>query len=256
VKLDYNNAMQPFINTARNILIQCVDTVLPPRCVVSGDMVDKQGMIAGSAWAKLNFLAPPLCVQCGIPFDFEVESGVKCSACLDRPPPFETARAALKYDEHSRDMILGFKHADKTFAVRAFIPWLMRAGEGMLEEADLLVPVPLHYRRMIARRYNQSAIIAQSLSKASRIPADVDAIKRIRATKVQGFMKAAERHKNVKAAFSLNPKADVKGKTIILIDDVFTTGATAKECTKTLLKGGAAKVHILTLARVVREEFF
>ena len=130
-------------------------------------------------------------------------------------------------------------------------------GQGkMLEEADMMIPVPLHYRRLIARRYNQSAIIAQTLSKSCGVPVNVDALKRIRATATQGHLKAVERHKNVKAAFKVSPKADVKDKTIILIDDVFTTGATVKECTKALLKSGAAKVHVLTLARVVREEFF
>ncbi len=247
--------MFSLLKPVQTFLTQTVDTVLPPRCVISGEMVDRQGMISGASWAGLDFITAPFCDQCGIPFEFEVEQGVKCSPCIERPPPYRRARAALKYNDTSRSMILGFKHGDQTHAVRAFTPWLEMAGREILEAADLLVPVPLHFRRLIARKYNQSALMATALSKATNIPADVKALKRIRATKVQGFMKAAERHKNVRAAFAINPKADVKGKTIILIDDVLTTGATVKECTKVLLKEGAAKVHILTLARTVREDF-
>ena len=248
--------LKPVQDVLKKTTLQAVDTVLPPRCVISGEMVDKQGMISAESWADLDFIAPPFCAQCGIPFEFEIEQGVKCSSCIEKPPPYESARAALKYNDTSRDMVLGFKHGDQTHAVRAFTPWLEMAGKELFEDADLLIPVPLHYRRLIARRYNQAALLAQSLAKKTNIPVAVDALKRTRATKVQGHMKAAERHKNVKAAFSLNPKIDVKSKNIILIDDVLTTGATVKECTKTLLKAGAGTVHVLTLTRTVREESF
>ena len=237
--------------------MQAVDTVLPPRCVVTGEMVDQQGMIAPEAWGQLDFIADPKCAQCGFPFEFEVEKGTLCAQCLDRPPPFETARNALKYNDASRDLVLGFKHADKLHAVLAFIPWMEKAGAEMLEDADYLMPVPLHRWRLLGRRYNQSAIIAQALSKSSKIPTMVDGLMRVRATPSQGYLKAVERHKNVKRAFKINPKrkTEIKGKTIVMIDDVYTTGATVKECTKELLKSGAARVHILTLARVVRDEF-
>ncbi|MCB9982214.1 MAG: ComF family protein [Rhodospirillales bacterium] len=246
-------SLKPF----QNILMQAVDTVLPPRCVVTGERVDEQGMLAPEAWGALEFISDPLCDQCGFPFDFEVEEGSLCASCLDHPPPFECARAALKYNETSRDLVLGFKHGDQTHVARAFVPWLEKAGAPFWEEADLLIPVPLHRWRLLRRRYNQAALIAQALSKRTGIPADVGVLQRVRATPVQGHLHAGERHKNVKKAFGLHPdkKDALKGKTLILIDDVYTTGATVKECTKTLLKGGAAKVHILTLTRVVREGF-
>lgn len=237
--------------------MRAVDTVLPPRCVVTGEMVDRQGMIAPSAWAELDFIADPICDACGFPFDFEVEKGSLCASCLDRSPPYETARAALKYNDSSRNMILRFKHADQTHNVLAFMPWLQTAGREMLEEADMLIPVPLHRWRLMQRRYNQAAIIAQALGKKTHIPVMVNGFRRIRSTPSQGYLKSHERHKNVKRAFALDEKrmAEIKGKTIILIDDVHTTGATVKECTKALLKAGGAKVHVLTLARVVHEEF-
>lgn len=247
--------MKPAFKPVSDLVMQAVDTVLPPRCVVTGEMVDRQGMIHPSAWAQLDFIADPLCESCGFPFDFEVEKGSLCAQCLERPPPFEMARSALKYNDTSRDLILGFKHADQTHIVSAFVPWLEKAGGQMLEDADILMPVPLHRWRLMARRYNQAAIMAQELSKETKIPVLLTALKRVRSTASQGHLKAAERHKNVKRAFALDPKANLKGKTIILIDDVYTTGATVKECTKVLLRAGAGKVYVLALARAVREEY-
>lgn len=253
-EITYKNPMRAALKPVQTLIMQAVDTVLPPRCIITGEIVDRQGMIAPQAWAQLNFIADPKCERCGIPFDFESFEGMTCTACLDRPPSFENARAALKYDDASKDMILGFKHADQTHAVLAFAPWMEKAGANMLKQADYLVPVPLHRWRLFSRRYNQSALIAQALTKHMGVATMVDGLMRIRATEVQGHKKAVERHKNVKKAFAVNPKrsSDIKGKNIVLIDDVYTTGATVKECAKTLIKGGAARVDVLTLARVVR----
>lgn len=253
--LAYKKLMKPAFKPVQDMIMQAVDTVLPPRCVLTGEMVDRQGMIAPEGWGDLDFIIDPMCVQCGFPFEFAVDKGSLCASCIDYPPHFETVRSALKYDDASRKIILGFKHADQTHAVRAFLPWMENAGTEMLKEADIMMPVPLHRWRLLARRYNQAAILAHALSKTTKVPVMVDALKRTRATASQGYLKAGERHKNVKRAFAIDPKADIKGKIIVLIDDVYTTGATTKECTKALLKAGVAKVHILTLARVVREGF-
>jgi len=173
---------------------------------------------------------------------------------MDTPPPFSSARSALIYNDTSRDLILGFKHGDKTHLVRSFIPWLQKSGEGMLAQADYLVAVPLHTRRLIARRYNQAVLIADALSKATEIEHLPRAMIRTRATVSQGHLKTDERAKNVKKAFDVHPafKDRIKDKVIVLIDDVYTTGATVKECTKTLKSYGASEVHILTLARVLK----
>lgn len=234
-----------------------LDTILPPRCALSGEAVDRQGMIVAKAWADLDFIADPMCETCGFPFEFEVEKGSLCTSCLSHPPPFEQVRCALKYNDASRQLILGFKHADKIHNVLAFVPWMRRAGADMLAQADMLMPVPLHRWRLIGRHYNQAAIIAQALSRDTGVKHLPAGLKRVRATPSQGYLKAKERHKNVKRAFAVNPRymAAVKGKHIVLIDDVYTTGATVKECTKTLLKAGAGRVDVLTLARVVRSDF-
>ena len=153
-------------------------------------------------------------------------------------------------------MILGFKHADQTHAARAFVPWLKNAGAEMLEEADVLIPVPLHRWRLLKRRYNQSAIIAHYLAKDMNIPVLHEGLIRTRATPTQGHLNFEQRRKNVKRAFVVNERylSDIKGKKVVLIDDVYTTGATVKECTKALKRAGVKEVHILTLARVARYE--
>ncbi len=250
--------MQTLRTRVSGVLNMAVDAVLPPRCIVSGEMVERQGMIAPLVWADLDFIAEPFCAVCGFPFEFEVEKSSQCASCLANRPPYESARAALKYGDTSRDIILGFKHADKTHAVKAFIPWLKRAGADMLKEADIIVPVPLHFWRLVSRRYNQAALMANALARETGRPVIPDLMRRTRATPSQGHLNAKQRFRNVRRAFALGPghKETVKGKTILLVDDVYTTGATVRECAKILMKAGAKKVHVLTLARVVREGYF
>ena len=236
-----------------------IDFVLPPRCIVSGEIVDRQGMLSSAAWGDLNFIADPQCHRCGFPFDFDTggtKEGNVCAACQKTPPLYNKARSALIYDDASRDIILAYKHADQTQSVPSFVPWLKRAGESVLKDADFLVPVPLHRWRILRRRFNQSSLMAQYLSRETKIPCLLDVLKRTRATATQGHLQADARQKNVKNAFSVNPKylEAIRNKHIVLVDDVYTTGATITECTKTLLKAGAASVDVLTLARVVKPQ--
>lgn len=233
-----------------------MDLVLPPRCFVSGEIVDGQGMVSARVWRDINFIVDPMCVSCGYPFSFDVGAGTQCAICLDRPQAFDRARAALRYDDISRDMILKFKHADKTHAVPTFLPWLKRTGGSMLAEADYIVPVPLHRWRLLKRRYNQAALLAQALARDVGKPYKPDIIERVKATPSQGHLGYKERRKNVRGAFKFSPqyRQIIKDKNIVLVDDVYTTGATVSECAKVLKKAGAARVYVLALARVVRED--
>lgn len=242
------------LKSAQKGLWRLVDTVLPPRCVVTGDIVDGQGMVAPQVWRDLQFISAPFCACCGLPFAFEMAEGTLCTGCLTDKPPYTTARAALVYDDLSRDMVLKFKHADQTHAVHAFIPWLRRAGADMLAQGDVLIPVPLHRFRLLQRRYNQSALIAQALSASCGLPWLPAALSRSKATPSQGHLGYKERQKNVRNAFAIAQPEAIQGKTVLLIDDVYTTGATVKECSKALLKAGAKDVHVLSVARVVRED--
>ncbi len=212
-------------------------------------------MVSSEAWQVLDFVGAPLCETCGIPFGYEIESGACCTTCLDSPPMFDSARAALVYNDGSRGMILGFKHGDRTLNVLAFTPWLVRAGAELLAEADLLIPVPLHPFRLLARRYNQAALLAQGVGKDVGVPCLSSGLVRVRATKSQGRMSVKARRKNVKSAFAVGDwhKDRIRGAHIVLVDDVYTTGSTVNECAKMLKKAGAARVDVLILARVVKD---
>lgn len=217
--------------------------------------MDSAGTVSPSAWAALSFIAAPYCDACGFPFEFAVPKGAGetlCAGCLSDRPAYRCARAALVYNDASRDFILGFKHGDQMHSVIAMVPWLKQAGADILAETDLIVPVPLHRWRLLRRRYNQAAVIGRVLATATEKAFSPDALIRTRATPTQGHLKAKERAQNVKRAFTVHPGRNVTGKKILLVDDVYTTGATVNECVKVLLKAGAAEVSVLTLARVVK----
>lgn len=149
-------------------------------------------------------------------------------------------------------MILSFKHADATHAAPVFARWAARAGAELLGSADLLVPVPIHRRRLFSRRYNQSALLAIEIERVSGVRAAPAALIRERATPIQGGLSREGRRRNVAGAFRVRDPGAIAGKRVVVIDDVLTTGATVGECARVLLAAGAENVDALTIARVVR----
>lgn len=232
--------------------------ILPPRCPMTGHLVGRTGALDPLYWAQLTFIQSPLCGRCGNPFAASESQtgGMICGSCLREPPQFASARAALKYDDASAKMILRLKYADGTVLVPLFANWLQQAGLAQIKECDAIVPVPLHRWRLLKRRYNQAGLIAQGLSRLTGLPHWPLVLQRVRATPSQGHKSKAARLDNMQGAFRLSPHtADkVNGKTILLIDDVLTSGATANECARALYKGGAKSVHVLTVARVVHTD--
>lgn len=237
----------------RRVAVAVLDALLPPRCLACGGTVDRQGGLCPACWGRLTFITAPQCACCGTPFEFAMEPGALCGACLAEPPPFARARSVLAYDDGSRPLVLGFKHADRTHAAVPFGVWLARVGREILADADLLVPVPLHRWRLFRRRYNQAALLARSAGRAAGVAVDPALIRRRRATASQGTFSRTGRRRNVAGAFVIpaGARARVSGRRIVLVDDVLTTGATVAECAKVLLAAGAARVDVLTLARVV-----
>lgn len=238
---------------ARSGTRQLLDLLLPPRCLACGAVVAAEAPLCGSCWAQLRFLAPPLCTCCGLPFEHDLGPDALCGDCARERPPYERARAVFRYDEASRGLILAFKHGDRLEAVPAFSRWLATAGAELLAEAELLVPVPLHRRRLFTRRYNQSALLALALGRLSGLPVDTRSLRRRRNTPSQGRLRPGQRRRNVAGAFAVAPdrNPEIAGRRILLIDDVLTTGATLEAAAKTLLTAGAAQVDCLTLARVI-----
>jgi ComF family protein len=246
---------------ARRATALALDAVLPPQCLSCATVVEAQGTLCTACWAKIGWLAPPLCSVCGRPFEFDPrghDSGGRlvCAACLRAPPDFARARAVFRYDEASRGLVLAFKHADRTHGAPAFGRWLARAGAELLAEADIVAPVPLHWTRLAWRRFNQSAMLASMAAAQAERPCVPDLLIRRRRTPQQGDMGRSARERNVRRAFAVHPwrLKQVAGKRIVLIDDVFTTGATVEECARTLLAADASAVDVLTLARVIRPE--
>jgi ComF family protein len=237
---------------------RALDVLLPPVCLSCGVEVDAPGRLCAACWSRVTFLAPPFCACCGLPFDYDLGPGALCAACAAAPPRFGRARAVLRYDEHSRGLILRLKHADRLEGAGAFGAWMARAGAELLDPGTLVAPVPLHRWRLLRRRYNQAALLALHVARAAgeEVEAVTDLLARRRATPAQAGLGRAQRARNVQGAFVVRPHHEeiVRGRHVVLVDDVLTTGATLEACARPLLRAGAARVDALVLARVVRDE--
>lgn len=234
---------------------QALDLILPPTCAGCGDIVAQPDSLCPDCWGRLTFLGQPCCEACGHPFAFAVPDLTVCGPCTRERPPFDRARAALLYDDASKGFILRFKHADKTDTAALLAKWLHVAGGEVWPEADLLVPVPLHWTRLLARRYNQAALLAQGVSRLTNVPVLLDGLKRTKRTPSQGRLGLKGRARNVRGAFAVPPRrlVRVQGRRVVLVDDVYTTGATVKAAARALKRAGAAGVDVVTLARVVKD---
>jgi ComF family protein len=233
-----------------------LDAVLPPRCLKCGEILAGAQGLCPDCWRKLAWLSPPCCFSCGAPFPFDAGAEARCGACLQKPPAYDQARAVFRYDDESRDLILGFKHADRTESAPAFSAWMARAGADLLEAAELIVPVPLHWTRLATRRFNQAGLLAQALGRISGRPVEPRALTRRRPTRSQGHLGRLARFRNVKGAITVADRrvAMVTNRRVLLIDDVITTGATVESAAKALISAGARGVDVLALAKVVRAD--
>lgn len=236
----------------RHIARGTLDFILPPRCVSCGKRIVDPGALCNICFSELDFITEPNCICCGLPFEFAVEGESHCGACLQEPPAYSWARAALRYDDISSHLILSLKHSKKLENAPTIARMMMQVIASKASNIDLFVPVPLHRHRLFSRRFNQSALLAQHLSEQMAIPCEVTALNRIKPTPPQVGLSRTQRRKNMQGAFQVKQSAAIYDKNIVLIDDVFTTGATASACVKVLKKAGAKSVGIVTLARVVK----
>ena len=227
-----------------------LNLLFPPRCPLCGAPTDTAGGLCPDCFAALDFLNPPFCPSCGRPV--AREGMPKCPACVEAEPFAFTARAAVAYTDFSKKLPLSLKYGRDTRAGLLMARLMRGAGADVLNGADALLPVPLHRWRLISRRFNQAVFLAREISRETGVPTDAFALKRTRHTPKQGHFSKEKRFENVKSAFAVTAPARVAGKTVVLIDDVMTTGATLSACADALLSAGARQVRALTFARVVK----
>jgi ComF family protein len=229
-----------------------VDGVLPPRCLACGETIGEPDALCGRCWRGITFFAPPWCAACGAPFAHPMGEDAICGACAGERRSWDRARSVLRYDKHSRHLVLGLKHGDRTHVAGAFGRWMHRIGAEVLADTDLLVPVPLHWTRLFQRRYNQAALLAQAIHSAGGPEVAADWLVRRRRTPAQGRLGPAARERNVRGAFAVQAGRSFARKRVVIIDDVMTTWATIEECARVLKRAGAVSVGVLTLARALR----
>ena len=244
--------MQRLAAPFRTAFGAALNVALPPLCPACRQLVGDNALCA-SCWSKLSLIAPPYCERLGIPFAYDPGPGVLSMEAIADPPAYHRARAAVRYDDVARTLVHALKYGDRLDLAPTMGRWMARAGGELLTEADIVVPVPLHWRRLWARRCNQSALLAKIVASIAGRPVGYHSLKRVKATPQQVGLSRAERALNVQGAFKVMPdgKAEIARRRILLIDDVLTSGATVDACTRALLRAGATSVDVLVFARVV-----
>jgi ComF family protein len=233
----------------RTCLRSALDFALPPRCAGCGVIVADVHSFCPECWKQVEFLGETGCTTCGLPL--EATESTTCGVCLAAPPRIARTRAAVAYDDLSRSLAIRLKYGRKVAIARTMARYMAPLIEGS-EGEPILIPVPLHRIRLWQRGFNQSALVAREIGRRLKLRSEPFALRRLRRTPPLKGMSSVQRRKTVAGAFRVSDKAKVAGKTVILIDDVLTTGSTAEACARTLKRAGAVRVELITWARVVR----
>jgi len=229
-----------------------VDFVLPPQCPVCKSVIQEQGNLCGACWMALDIVVAPVCDRLGIPFALPAPPGIASLEAQTNPPVFHRARCAVLFNEQARQLVHGLKYRDRQDFALPMARMMVRAGQELLNDADIIVPVPLHWRRLWSRRFNQSLQLAERIGQLAGRPLLFDGLTRTRATPQQVGLSSGQRKRNVAGAFSIftRHKDNIRGRRIVLIDDVLTTGATANAASRAMFQAGATQVDVLVFAQV------
>ena len=233
----------------RNFGRALIDFALPPRCAGCGDVIVEAGSFCARCWSRLEWLGNGGCQHCGLPLaSTEIDM---CGRCLSDPPRIDRIRAAVAYDDMSRSIVLRLKYGRKVAFARTMARYMAPLSANRADEA-ILVPVPLHRWRLWGRGFNQSGLVARELAKAWNIPVALHSIRRVKRTPPLKGLNHNQRQREVAGAFQAVASDLVKDRTVILVDDVLTSGSTAEACARALRKAGARRVELICWARVVR----
>ena len=245
------------VGALRAAAATAADLVVPPLCLACHRPLAAHNSICARCWADIAFIRPPLCDRLGIPLPFDIGGTMVSAAAEADPPDYDRARAVARYDGVMRELVHDLKFRDRHDARRVFGRWLVDAGSALLADADFVIPVPLTRLRLAARRFNQSAILAQEVARLTGLRYAPAVLVRARRTAPQVGLSRQQRRDNVAGAFAVAPDQGgaLAGANIVLIDDVITTGATARACTRPLKRAGAARVDVLALAMVTDPAF-
>jgi ComF family protein len=248
-----SSRLSQFVAALRAPFRLMLDVGLPPLCPSCRDPVGDGAGLCAPCWSKLSPIERPFCERLGIPFTYDPGPGIYSMQAIADPPAYTRARAAVRYDDIARAMVHALKYGDRLDLAPVMARWMARAGADLLPDVDVVVPVPLHWKRMWARRFNQSAALAKLLAAPRDTPVSYAALKRVKATPQQVGLSKAERASNVQGAFRVDAagKTEIARRHVLLVDDVLTSGATVDACSRALLRAGARQVDVLVFARVV-----
>ena len=230
-----------------------LDQLYPPGCAACAAPLTGSDVLCPACFGDLRQISAPLCPVLGIPFETDLGGETRSAEALADPPPFARARAAVRYGAVAGTLVSRFKYGDRPELARFCARLMVAAGQDFWASGPLLVPVPLHPSRLRFRRYNQSGLLARELGRLTGLGVDPHLVRRHRKTRQQVGLSGDGRLRNVQGAFSAHPRAleRLRGRPVVLVDDVYTTGATVKAVTRVLKRAGATEVNVLTFARVV-----
>lgn len=232
-----------------------LDRILPPLCLTCSRPVVEAGGLCPTCWRGMDLIARPYCERLGTPLASDLGAGALSPAAIARPPAFGRARAVARYDGAARELVHRLKYGDRLDLAGPMGRWMARAGAEVLAGADALVPVPLHRRRLWARRFNQAEELGKAIARASGLPLEAGVLRRVKATQTQVGLSATERARNLSGALKVPEamRASVQGRRLVLIDDVMTTGSTLDAAARALRRAGAAEVDALLFAVVAEK---